>query len=412
VKPQSRNSAEIAPRGQAARPRRRQPRHFLPLVIAGGMLAVSAYVRIVTRSVVTTDLDFHILAWYAKLQQLGPFAGLGKDFYNYTPPYLYLLALGTLTSRWFAPVIVVKMISTVFDGAAAYVMFRLVRLWRPEGYAPHLAAAAFFSAPTVVANSGVWGQADSTYTLFVLGFLYFVLVELPIPAMISLGTAFAFKPQAVFFAPLVLILILWKKMPWYLLVVVPAVYAILMVPAVIAGRTWLEVLTVYTGQAGSGKGLTHNAPTLYAFVPKSAFDKLLIPAILLAILVSLAWAVWSGMRMRRRDNTAVLLLALVSAALTPFLLPNMHDRYFYPADILSIALAFVMPEMWFIAVMYQAISGLAYSIYLLSAPSEILQAAALINILALVLLLVRQAQLHAASARLALQGAQLPPSPP
>ena len=37
----------------------------------------------------------------------------------------------------------------------------------------------------------------------------------------------------------------------------------------------------------------------------------------------------------------------MSVALVPFLLPKMHDRYFYPADIFSLLAAFYMPEFGF-----------------------------------------------------------------
>ena len=99
-------------------------------------MVFSVAVRIATRAVITSDLDFHILPWYAKLQKHGPLVGLGKDFYNYTPPYLYLLSLATLTSSFLHPVIAVKLISTAFDVYAAYMIFRIVRLKYAAGYLP------------------------------------------------------------------------------------------------------------------------------------------------------------------------------------------------------------------------------------------------------------------------------------
>jgi hypothetical protein len=42
----------------------------------------------------------------------------------------------------------------------------------------------------------------------------------------------------------------------------------------------------------------------------------------------------------------------------------MHDRYFYPADVISIPLGFFLPELFFVPVSYQAISILVYSIFL------------------------------------------------
>jgi Gpi18-like mannosyltransferase len=364
-----------------------------PLLVGILLVIASAYVRIVFRDVITTDLDFHILPWFAKLQKHGPFVGLGKDFYNYTPPYLYLLAIGTVAARWLAPVIIVKLISTAFDIACGYVIYRIVRLWRAQGYLPHLAAAVFFAAPTVVANTGIWGQADSTFMLFILLFLYLMLVGRPLPSMLALGVALAFKPQAIFFGPFVLLMLLWRKIRWFDLAAIPIAYAASMLPAVLAGRTWTEVLTVYANQAGSGKALTHNAATLYVFIPKSAFSVLLVPAIALAFLTALAWVYFSWRATSRTDKTAVLLAALISASLTPFFLPNMHDRYFFAADVISILLAFAVPAFWIVAFLFQLSSGLSYSIYLLSATPDVLPVAAACNIAILLLLLGAQGRI-------------------
>lgn len=368
-------------------------RALAPLVVAGILVAVSIGVRVATVGVVTSDLEVHILPWYAKLQKHGIFVGLGKDFYNYTPPYLYLLALATLTSRFLSAVTAVKLISTVFDVYTAFMIYKIVKLQRPEGYLPHLAAAIFFAAPTVIANTGIWGQADSTFTAFLLTCLYFLLTGRPLLAVVFFSIALAFKPQAIFFSPLLLLLILWKRVPWYYTILVPVVYALMMWPAVAMGRTWAEVFTTYSSQAGSGKGLTHNAPTLYVFIPKSTFELFIRVGVALAIAVVLTWIVYSWLKTVRRDRPAILLLALVSVTLTPFFLPNMHDRYFYLADTISIVLAFCMPGTWFFPILFQLVSGLSYSIYLLSASPDNLIVAAVLNVIALGLLLLRQASM-------------------
>jgi Gpi18-like mannosyltransferase len=369
---------------------RQRARRYLPLLIAAALLALSVTIRLANRTVITTDLDFHILPWYAKLQKFGPLVGLGKDFYNYTPPYLYLLALATLSSKIIAPVTAVKLISSAFDFYCAYMICRIVRLKYRQGYVPVLAAAVFFAAPTIVANSGIWGQADSTYTGFLLTSLYLLLVDRPLPAILAFGIALAFKPQAIFLAPFLLVMILWKRIPWWSLATIPVVYVLLMLPAVLFGRTWSEVLTIYSDQAGSGKGFTHNAANLYVFVPKVGFDQWIGPIVLIAIAVAAAWVVLTWRKGTPKGRAELLLLALVSAELVPFLLPNMHDRYFYLADTISIVLAFMMPDMWFIALLFQLVSGLSYSIYLYSASPDNLVLAAAINVVTLAALLVRQ----------------------
>lgn len=380
----------MAPVSSQAGPSQTSWRELLPLGIAVVLVTASLALRIAFRGVITSDLEFYVLRWYAKFQQFGIGAGLGKDFYNYSPPYVYLLALSTLTSRFVSAVTAIKLISTAFDVYAACVIFKIVRLRFQDGYAPHLAAALFFCAPTIVANAAVWGQADSTYTAFLLTSLYFLMLDKPQPAVLFFSIAFAFKPQAIFLAPFLLVLFLWKKIPWHSFLLIPAVYLLAVLPAVALGRTWLEVLSIYLSRPESGKALTHNAASLYVFIPREALDAVLGPGVWLGAILVLIWVIWSRLFMNRLDRPAILLLALVSVALTPLVLPNMHDRYFYPADAISIPLAFTLPELWFIPILFQLVSGLSYSVYLLGAPIDRLQIAAVINLFTVAALMAKQ----------------------
>ena len=47
----------------------------------------------------------------------------------------------------------------------------------------------------------------------------------------------------------------------------------------------------------------------------------------------------------------------------PYLLPKMHDRYFFVADIMTLTLAFVIPRLWVTAPLFQVGSLLAYLAY-------------------------------------------------
>ena len=53
-------------------------------------------------------------------------------------------------------------------------------------------------------------------------------------------------------------------------------------------------------------------------------------------------------------------LGLVSVLFVPFFLPKMHDRYFYPADVLSIVFAFFFPEYFFVPVIIELVSFFSY----------------------------------------------------
>ena len=57
-------------------------------------------------------------------------------------------------------------------------------------------------------------------------------------------------------------------------------------------------------------------------------------------------------------------MALLFAIGIPFLLPHMHDRYFYAADILSLVMAFAFPIFSPVALLVQFASLLGYHAYL------------------------------------------------
>jgi hypothetical protein len=47
----------------------------------------------------------------------------------------------------------------------------------------------------------------------------------------------------------------------------------------------------------------------------------------------------------------------------PYLLPTMHERYFFVADVMTLILAFVIPRMWVAAPLFQVGSLLSYLPY-------------------------------------------------
>ena len=244
------------------------------------LVLLSLYVRYATLAMTNSDMEAKILVWYAKLQRHGPLVGLGKDFYNYTPPYVYLLALATLTSSFLAPLTAVKIIAMIFDILAAFMVFTSSASIVRREFLPVLAAAVFFTAPTLLVNSAVWGQADSTFALFALGCLYLSTGQSKPLAAVSFSDraglqAAGHLPRS----PCCCLMMLWGRVRWYHFLAVPIVYALCMAPAVAIGRTWYEVFTAYTSQADAGKALTHNAANIYVFIPM-AYSWLLWPAVL------------------------------------------------------------------------------------------------------------------------------------
>jgi len=78
--------------------------------------------------------------------------------------------------------------------------------------------------------------------------LYFFLKEKSLLGMLAFALSFSIKFQAIFFVPFLVVLLLKKKVRWWQFLLVPAVYLITCIPAVLLGSSWLDVLTIYLRQ--------------------------------------------------------------------------------------------------------------------------------------------------------------------
>jgi len=68
----------------------------------------------------------------------------------------------------------------------------------------------------------------------------------------------------------------------------------------------------------------------------------------------------------------------------------MHERYFYPADALSLIAAFFNPDLWIVPFAFQLSSGLASAVYLKGKSPEPVMYGAMINTVIIIVLIVYQ----------------------
>jgi Gpi18-like mannosyltransferase len=131
------------------------------------------------------------------------------------------------------------------------------------------------------------------------------------------------------------------------------------IPAWVAGRPLRDVLTMHWQQAETFKQLSMNAPNLYQWLPDDydLFGRFGIVLALTAMFV-FCLVVWKS----RAEITDELLvrLALVSLLLVPFFLPRMHERYFFPADVLAIVYAFYFPRRFYVPLVVGLVSLFSY----------------------------------------------------
>jgi Gpi18-like mannosyltransferase len=377
----------------------RQRSRTAPALIVGvtiGMIVLIAFaVRFAFIDQVSADYRSFVSPWYDYLSTHDGFAAVGTDIANYNPPYLYLLA--AVSYLPLPKIVAIKLISMVFDVALAGFAALVVRerFGRPVIWLSCFAVVLF--APTVLINSSYWGQCDSIYAAFCLGSLYFLLRRQPWWACVFFGLALSFKLQAIFFLPVLIIVLVVNKQRLLALLAVPATFVLMLVPAALAGRDWSSLLMIYpdqvttggtgggvgtgTGTGGFGTGgapggggrgrgqttgalggLTQNAPTFYQWVGGSTVWTYL--GLAAAAVVAIFAAGLAFFRRRPLTTPAIVVLATTLVLAVPFFLPEMHERYFYLADVLTIVAAFYVRRYWVVAVVVSACSLLSYAPFL------------------------------------------------
>ncbi|MFC9676343.1 MULTISPECIES: glycosyltransferase 87 family protein [unclassified Streptomyces] len=361
----------------AEEPRRRTADSTVLALAAYTTVTVALLVRTLLLPSESGDYLTFLDPWYQHIAGNGGFTALADPgFSDYNVPYLYLLA--ALTYIPVSPLAGIKWISILFDLALAYYTFRIVSRLRPAAPSTALGAAAVvLFLPTVVTNSGWWGQCDAIYVAFLVGGVHYLLRHRPWWACTFFGIALAFKFQAVFLFPALLVLVLVRRVPWRCLLAVPAAYLALDTPALLLGADPGQLLTVYARQTDTYRFLTVNGPSVYQFVsvPNDAVETVRsagvpVAGALVSLLIGLA--VWhlrrdkrgvpdAGQTVSGLTDTRIVLLMACSSIAVPFLLPSMHERYFYSADVLTVMAAFRLPrQLWYVPVLVQLASFGSY----------------------------------------------------
>jgi Gpi18-like mannosyltransferase len=340
---------------------------FYPAAALLAALAIG--LRLLGLPFLTHDMQDFLLPWFDHIVTHGRWAALSDNFYNYTPPYIYMMTAMSYLDGLVDRVILIKAISFIFDGIAAFVIYRIAVVSGVAARRAILAALLFLDLPTLILNGAFWGQCDVIYMTFLLAFAFYAIRRCPFQAMLMFGIALSIKVQTIFAAPFVLFLLLAGEMPVAAIILPPIAYGLLILPPLLAGRDLPSLLTIYAGQAGIAQKLSARAPNIYLFVqhflPPALYPAASLAAFGVAALASLA-LLRSHFRARRPLSPVLILSALALwLAMEPSLLPKMHDRYFFGADVFSFVLAVVLPRAWWTALLFQIGSALAYSYFMM-----------------------------------------------
>jgi Gpi18-like mannosyltransferase len=333
------------------------PRNVTLYVVLAASVIFVASILIRKSLYGATNADYDIfVSWYDYVHLHG-LASFSTDFSNYNPPYTYFLYLITLLP--IAKIIAIKGLMVVFDLVMAIGIYLVAKHFYPRKFLPVIAGIGSLLLPTVLSNGIFWGQFDQFYTAFILFSLYALLKNNSKLTWLFFGIAIAIKLQAIFFLP-VLVLMSFKRINlWHSAYGIVSFIALTFLP-VLAGRSVGSILHIYVAQTGLFNGnLTLNAPNIYQWVPNSAFHFLNSAGIYLAIVFIIAVFIF-GILYKKYSDKDVILLSTIMLFVVPFLLPQMHERYFFSATILAFILAIVTRRFIAVAIVLQITTIFSY----------------------------------------------------
>ena len=366
------------------------PREDTLILVGGSILALA--LRFTLLPVETLDFRVFFGPWYEYLRANGGFLALGQPFYNNTPVYLYLVAIASYVYAGLPAVFAVKLITVPFDFICAALVYKIVRAKFRTGPAPIFAFLAIVFAPTVFLNSSFWAETDILYTTCLVATLYFLIHEREIPAFLAFGLSLAIKLQALFFLPVLVVLLLLRRVSWKSFLLLPLVYLLTITPVWLLGRPLDELLLIYIQQSETYQALSMNAPNMYQWLPNDLYDVFYRAGMVWAAGVVFLFCV--AVYRRRPQFSADLLVQLgtISLLVMPYVLPKMHERFTFPADVFSIIYGFYFPRNFYIPLLIIGVSTLGYFPFLFGYELVPLKILALVPPVILTLLIWRLAK--------------------
>lgn len=306
------------------------------------------------------DVDTFLIPWFDHIRAAGVIGAFAVPFSNYTPPYLYLLALVTPLGTVLPVPTVLKLLSILGTVSLAGAMWRL--LTALDAPSPKRAAALVLVLPSTLLNAPLLTQCDAMWAAACMMALAMAVERRHACMLAWFGLAIAFKLQAAFFGPFVVALLLNRRIDLRLWLIAPATAFATLLPAWAAGWPITDLLTIYIRQTGHFDLLSLNAPNPWIIVQAlPGIHDLPSQGLAMAIAIGGSAAYIAWLASRRIGREVILPVALLAPLLVVGTLPRMHERYFFLADILAFALAMTMRNRasWSIAALVQAGSTLA-----------------------------------------------------
>ncbi len=339
------------------------PPSFSRLPPVGLTLAAALVAHVLLWPFQGNDVGQFLIPWFDHIRSSGIPAAFATPFSNYMPAYLYLMAAFSPLATVLPVVTVIKLLSVAGTAMLAGASWRLLRALgvrdAPRG------AAIVFILPTTLINAPMLAQCDAIWTAACI-MAVAMTIERRHRAMLAwFGLAVAIKLQAAFLGPFVVAMLINRRVPLRVWAIAPLVGVATLIPAWAAGWPIADLLTIYTRQSATFDALSLCAPNIWAIVQVFPSD-LALGGLALASAIggSAVYIAWFSSR--SVPPRLLLGVALLAPLMVAGLLPRMHERFFFLADILALMYALAARDRasWTVAALVQTGSTLALMGYL------------------------------------------------
>lgn len=281
-----------------------------------------------------------LLPWYLDLKA-GGLHGLAEYRGDYNLPYVTLLYF--LTWIPVPPIISIKLSSILFDYLLAFLVMVMVKEAAPADRRNLYGIIAYglvLLNPVAVINSGYLAQCESVWAFLALYAFWLVYKGHPSLGMLFFGFSFAIKPQGIFILPIILIYY-FKEKKFSILhsLWAPVGIQLTCIPAILGGCEFDVFIRFFKMMMGHYPFVYYYYPNIWTYLQEAPYYVFGKVAIFSTFAVLLLFAV---LYVRSRKETVfqdMLLYVTWTAMTCAMLLPCMHERYNYLAEILLAACA-------------------------------------------------------------------------
>ena len=337
---------------------------IMPLLFVFASLGAMLIVRGSLFYFISGDYSSFLEHWVDDFRNAPGLTGLTMDIGDYNMPYLYLLF--GISRVNFPDLYLIKIASVIFDIMLAYYASKLISLKSNSINVQIIAFVGTLALPTVIINSSMWGQCDSIYAALALASIYHGVKGNSKLCFMFVALAFSVKLQTIFIFPVIVILLVLKKIDWKMCWISAVSFIATLLPAIIVGKPIKDTVSIYFDQTSTYDALNMNATNIYKLVGEVSDEHFTTAAIFLAgaAVIALLYFIYVC-RDRVVSVSDYIYIAFLFSFIIPFLLPRMHDRYFFVADVLSFLVFMVNKKRWFVPVVTVMCSYISYTYFVM-----------------------------------------------